>query len=166
MALIAMILGIVAASGSLAWGYHLGGFDDLAFILALTGVVWLVFELRGWLRIGSLALLVYIATAAWGLWMGLPSSLMVVGAVAGLLAWDLSGFMRRMKRASPHDDLRGMEARHLARVSIVAAISLVIAGVAAFVRVRLPFEVAVGLVILGALGLTRLVLWIQRENDL
>ena len=59
-----------------------------------------------------------------------------------------------------------MQARHLGRVSIVAALSLVIAGIAAFVHVRLPFEVAVGLTLLGTLGLTRLVMWIQRENDL
>lgn len=166
MSLVAIILSIMAASGSLVWGWWLGGMEGAARALAAAGALWLISEWRRWRWFGSLALLVFIAAAAYGLWLGLPSSLMLIGAVGALLGWDLSAFQTRMRRASPHDDVSGMERRHLGRVSIVAALSLVIAGVAAYVRVRLPFEVAVGLTILGALGLTRLVMWIQRENDL
>ncbi len=166
MSLVAMILSIIIAAGSLAWGWWLGGMSGAAQWLAAAGAAWLVSEWRRWRWFGSLALLVFIAAAAYGLWSGLPSSLMLIGAVAALLGWDLSAFLQRMRRASPRDDLRGMEARHLGRASIVAALALVIAGIAAFVRVRLPFEVAVGLTLLGTLGLTRLVMWIQRENDL
>jgi len=166
MSLVAMVLSIMAASGALVWGLWLGGMEGAARWLAAAGAVWLLSEWRRVRWVGSLALLLFIGTAAYGLWLGLPSGLMIIGAVAGLLGWDLSAFLQRMRRASPHDDLHSMEARHLGRVSIVAALALAIAGIAAYVRVRLPFEVAVGLAILATLGLTRLVMWIQRENDL
>lgn len=166
MSLVAMVLSIMTASGALVWGWWLGGMEGAARWLAAAGALWLLSEWRRLRWVGSLVLLVFIGAAAYGLWLGLPASLMLIGAVAALLGWDLSAFLQRMRRASPHDDLRGMERRHLGRVSIVAALSLVIAGLAAFVRVRLPFEVAVGLALLGTLGLTRLVMWIQRENDL
>lgn len=166
MSLVMMMLGIVIASGCLAWGYVLGDMGEAARWLVIAGGVWLVIEWRRFRWAGSLILLIFVAAAAYGLWIGLPASLMLIGAVAALLGWDLSAFLNRMRLASPHDDLRGMESRHMARVIIVAVLSLVIAGIAAFVRVRLSFEVAVGLTLLGALGLTRLVMWIQRENDL
>ena len=166
MSLFAMVLGIIIAAGSLGWGYSAGNLDGAARWLIIAGGIWLLGEWQRWRWLGSLILLIFIGAAAYGLWMGLPSSLMLIGAVAALLGWDLSAFLQRIRLASQYDDIRMLEARHLGRVSIVAALSLVIAGIAAYVHVRLPFEVAVGLTLLGTLGLTRLVMWIQRENDL
>lgn len=56
-----------------------------------------------------------------------------------------------------------MERRHLERVGIVAALGLGIALMSLFIRInRLAFEVAVGLVLLAALGLTRLVIGLRK----
>jgi hypothetical protein len=151
---------------SLSWSYWISGLTGVATWLIVAGGLWLLGEWRRASWIASLALLFFVGAAAAGLWIGLPPSLMVIGAVAGLLGWDLSGFARRMRRASRTDDLHGIEMRHLARAAIVAAIALVIAGITAFFRIRIPFELAVLLAIMGAMGLTRLVFWIQRENDL
>jgi hypothetical protein len=80
-----------------------------------------------------------------------------------LLGWDLSDFARRLSYASPKDDILGMERRHLERAGIVALLGLGLAWLSVVIRVeRLPFEVAVGLVLLAALGLTRLVLGLRR----
>ncbi len=166
MSVIVMFLSIIAASGSLAYAYSLGGPGNVSNWLLVAGGFWLFCEWRRWRWPGSLVLLVFVAAAAYGLWMQLPASLMLIGAVGALLGWDLSAFQKRMRLASAHDDLRLIEARHLGRVSIVAAVSLIIAGIAAFVRIRIPFELAVILALLGAIGLTRLAIWIQRENDL
>lgn len=161
-----MVLSIVAASGALAWGYSLGGLEGAGRWILIAGALWLLAQWRRLTWVGSLVLLIFIGAAAVGLWIGLPPSLMVIGAVGGLLGWDLAGFLQRMRRASPFDDVHAMELRHLGRVSIVAAISLVIAGLSLIVHIRIPFEVAVALALLGALGLTRLAVWLQRENDL
>jgi hypothetical protein len=56
-----------------------------------------------------------------------------------------------------------MEIRHLERAGIVAALGLGLALLSVFVRLqRLAFEVAVVLVLLAALGLTRLVIGLRR----
>jgi hypothetical protein len=62
------------------------------------------------------------------------------------------------------DDIRSMEIRHLERVGIVAALGLGLALLSAVLRFeRLAFEVAVGLLLLAALGLTRLVIGLRRS---
>ena len=56
-----------------------------------------------------------------------------------------------------------MERRHLERAGIVALLGFGLAWLSVVIRIeRLPFEVAVGLVLLAALGLTRLVLQLRR----
>jgi hypothetical protein len=160
-----MVVSIVAATGALAWGYSAANLVEPARWFVLAGALWLLAQWRRWSWISSLVLLVFVAAAAFGLWIGLPPSLMVIGAVGGLLGWDLADFLRRLRFAAPSDDGHAMELRHLARVSIVAAISLVIAGVSAIVHIRIPFELAVILALVGTLGLTRLVAWLQRSME-
>ena len=56
-----------------------------------------------------------------------------------------------------------MERRHLERVVIVAALGFGLALLSLYIRInRLAFEVAVGLVLLAVLGLTRLVIGLRR----
>jgi hypothetical protein len=56
-----------------------------------------------------------------------------------------------------------MERRHLARVGIVALLGGGLAYLSAVIQIRrLAFEVAVGLILLAALGVTRLVLRLRK----
>jgi hypothetical protein len=69
----------------------------------------------------------------------------------------------RLSYAAPTDDIQGMERRHLERVGIVAALGFGIALLSVYIHInRLAFEVAVGLVLLAALGLTRLVIGLRK----
>ena len=87
----------------------------------------------------------------------------LLAALGGLLGWDLSDFARRLSYAAPTDDVIGMERRHLERVGIVAALGFGLAILSLYIHVkRLAFEVAVGLVLLAALGLTRLVMRLRK----
>ncbi len=160
-----MVAGIVIGSASLAYGYSLAGLDAPARWFLLLGGFWLIAQWRRWNWAASIALLIFVAAAAFGLWINLPASLMVLGAVGGLLGWDMADFARRLRFASATDDLRGLEMRHLARVLIVAIVSLLIAGIVSLVRIRLPFELAVVLALVAVFGLTRLAAWLQRRND-
>lgn len=68
-----------------------------------------------------------------------------------------------MSYAAPMDDTQGMERRDLERVGIVAALGLGLALLSVFIHIRrLAFEVAVGLVLLATLGLTRLVIGLRK----
>jgi hypothetical protein len=163
MTLVAFILCVVLGIGSLAWGYAAQGLIDGARWLLLMGVLWLFAQWRGWKWYAPLALLVTIFAAAYGLWIELAFGWMVLGAVGGLLAWDLTDFSQRLNLASATDDVLGLERRHVARVGIVAGLGGILAIIAMAVHVRFSFEVVVGLVVLAVLGLTRLIATLKKD---
>lgn len=136
--------------------------EDARWFILLAGV-WIFAHFRKWYGFSSIALILVIAAAAYGVWLEYPAVWMLLGAVGGLLGWDLSDFARRLEAASPMDDIRSMEIRHLERVGIVAALGLGLALLSVVLRFeRLAFEVAVGLLLLAALGLTRLVIGLRK----
>jgi hypothetical protein len=125
--------------------------------------LWLFMHFRKWYWFSSIALLIMVLAAAYGVWLGYSTLWMVLGGVGGLLGWDLSDFSRRLSYAAPMDDTRTMERRHLERAGIVAALGLGLALLSSIIHFqRLAFEVAVGLLILAVLGLTRLVIGLRR----
>lgn len=163
MTIIALILSILLGVVSLAIGYLQAGLSTSTFLLLLLGVIWFVSQFRKWYWFSSIALLLIVFAAAYGVWRELPTVWMLLGALGGLLGWDLSDFARRLSYASPMDDTRSMERLHLERVGIVAALGFGLAILSVVIRVeRLAFEVAVVLVLLAALGLTRLVIGLRK----
>lgn len=163
MTLIALIISVLLGIVSLAVGYSQGGASTYSFLFLLLAGSWLVTHFRKWYWFSSIALLLIVFAAAYGVWREFPTVWMLLGALGGLLGWDLSDFARRLSYASPMDDTRGMERLHLERVGIVAVLGFGLAILSIIIRVeRLAFEVAVGLVLLAALGLTRLVIGLRR----
>ena len=163
MTIIALILSILLGVVSLAIGYLQAGVSTYTFLFLLLGAIWLVTHFRKWYWFSSLALFLIVIAAAYGVWSEFSMVWMLLGALGGLLAWDLSDFARRLSYAAATDDVAGMEQRHLARVGIVAALGFGLALLSLYIRInRLAFEVAVGLVLLAALGLTRLVIGLRK----
>lgn len=160
---IALALSILLGTVSLAIGYGQGGATAYSRWLLVLAAVWLFAHFRKWYWFSSVALVVILAAAAYGVWLEYPAVWMILGAVGGLLGWDLSDFARRLSYASPMDDTRTLELRHLERAGIVAALGLGLALLSVVIRFqRLAFEVAVALLLLAALGLTRLVIGLRK----
>lgn len=163
MTLIALILSILLGNASLATGYFQAGAIAYPRWFLLLAVLWLLAYFWKQYWFSSVALLVMVLAAGYGVWQGYATVWMLLGAVSGLLGWDLSDFARRLSYAAPMDDTRGLERRHLERVAIVAVLGLGLALLSVFIHFRrLAFEVAVGLVLLAALGLTRLVIGLRK----
>lgn len=163
MTLVALILSILLGTASLAMGYGQAGATDYPRWFLFLAVIWLFAHFRKWYWFSSIALLIIVVGAAYGVWREFPTVWMLLGAVGGLLGWDLSDFARRLSYAAPMDDTRGMERRHLERAGIVAALGVGLALLSIYIRInRLAFEVAVGLLLLAALGLTRLVIGLRK----
>ena len=163
MTLVAMVLSIVLGTSSLAYGYSQAGLINPARWFILLGIIWLLAHWRKYYWFSSVALFVTLIAAAFGIWVEFPTMWMLLGALGGLLGWDLSDFARRLSYAASTDDIVGMERRHLARVGIVAALGFGLALLSLYVHInRLAFEVAVGLVLLAVLGLTRLVMGLRK----
>jgi hypothetical protein len=158
MTIIAFVLSILLGTISLAIGYLQGGVSSYSLWFLLLAAIWLGTHFRKWYWFSSIALLIVIIAAAYGVWSEFPTVWMLLGALGGLLGWDLSDFARRLSYAAPMDDTRGLERLHLERVGIVATLGFGLAILSLFVRIhRLAFEVAVGLILIAALGLTRLI---------
>jgi len=163
MTIVALVLSILLGTISLAIGYLQGGIAGDSLWFLLLAAVWLIAHFRKWYWFSSIALLVIILAAAFGVWQEYSTVWMLLGALGGLLGWDLSDFARRLSYAAPMDDTRGLERLHMERVGIVAALGLGLALLSVFIHIqRLAFEVAVGLVLLAALGLTRLVIGLRK----
>ena len=104
-----------------------------------------------------------ILGAAYGVWNHFPAVWMLLGALGGLLGWDLADFSRRLSYSSPMDDIAGMERRHLERAGIVTVLGVGIALLSAVIQVnRLAFEVAVGLELLAAFVLAWALIRLRR----
>jgi hypothetical protein len=163
MTIVTLVLSILLGTISLAIGYAQGGVAGYSLWFLLLAAVWLIAHFRKWYWFSSIALLVIIMAAAFGVWQEFSTVWMLFGALGGLLGWDLSDFARRLSYAAPMDDTRGMERLHMERVGIVAVLGLGLALLSVFIHIqRLAFEVAVGLVLLAALGLTRLVIGLRK----
>jgi hypothetical protein len=163
MTIITLVISILLGMISLAIGYTQAGIVGYSLWFFLLAVAWFVTHVRKWYWFSSIALLLTVCAAAYGVWREAPTVWMLLGALGGLLGWDLSDFARRLSYASPMDDTRSMERLHLERVGIVAALGFGLAILSVVIRVeRLAFEVAVGLVLLAVLGLTRLVIGLRK----
>ena len=144
-------------------GYGQAGAADISRWFLVLAALWLFAHFRKWYWFSSIALIITVLAAAYGVWREFPTVWMLLGAVGGLLGWDLSDFVRRLGFASPIDDTRSMERRHLERAGIVAVLGIGLALLSLYVHIhRLAFEVAVGLLLLAALGLTRLVIGLRK----
>lgn len=163
MTFIALILSILLGTASLAMGYRQAGANGYVIWFLLLAALWLAAHVRKYYWFSSIALLLLVVAAAYGVWREFPTVWMLLGALGGLLGWDLSDFARRLSYASPMDDTRTMQRRHLERVGIVAALGIGLALLSLYIRInRLAFEVAVGLLLLAVLGLTRLVIGLRK----
>lgn len=159
------MLSVLAGSAALAWAFSHAGFDGAARVPLGLGFTWLIAQWLRWKWFAALGLFAFLAFAAYGLWIGLPSSLMILGALGGLLAWDLADFSVRLAYAAPRDDVRGMELRHIGRLLIMAVLGTALAALSAILQVRLTFELVLALVILTAVGLAQLVRWLQSRGE-
>lgn len=163
MTVIAMVMSIMLGTGSIAYGYVQAGLTDPARWFVWLAVLWILSHWRKIYWGSSVAFVLVIAGAAYGVWNNFTTLWMLLGALGGLLGWDLADFARRLSYAAPTDDIRSLERRHIARVGVVAALGAGLAWLSVVIQIdRLAFEVAVALVLLAALGLARLVMRLRR----
>jgi hypothetical protein len=160
--LVALLSSIVISSVSLVWGYAQSGFTSFSVWILILGAGWLVTVWQRWNWYSSFALLVSTILAALGLWYGFSPGWMFAGGIFALFAWDMTDFRQRLRGMADDDDTRGLERRHLARISLLAFIGLAFASVAMLVRVQFTFEWSALLVIVTLLGLGQLVSWLRR----
>lgn len=163
MTIIALVLTIILGTGSLFYGFYEQGMVEAAHWVLVLGGVWLVSQWFRWNWFSSLALFASIVFAAIGLWVSAFFGWMAAGAVFALFAWDMSDFRQRMRFISQDDDARGMERRHIARLSLLTLLGLIFLSIASVLQFKFTFEWGVFLVIVILIGLAQLVGWFKKQ---
>ena len=161
MTLVALIFSIVISSASLAWGYALGGYGSFSIWIILLGAGWLLAIWQRWHWYSTLALPVITILSALGLWFGFVPGWLFAGGIFALFAWDMAEFRLRLISMAKDDDTRGIERRHLARVSLLTLAGLALASITMLLRLQFTFEWIVFLVAVALLGLAQLVVWFR-----
>ena len=104
MSYFAFVISVLVGVGSLTYAYASTGLDGLVRGLLVLGALWLFAGWKRWTWFSVIAILVTVALAGFGLWIELSPGWMIAGALGGLLAWDLSDFMRRLQYLHFSDD--------------------------------------------------------------
>jgi hypothetical protein len=160
--LIALLSSIVISSASLAWGFSQSGLASFSTWIIILGAGWLFAIWQEWKWYSSFALFLSTVSAAFGLWFGFIPGWLFAGGIFALFAWDMTDFRLRLRGMSKDDVTRGIERRHLLRVSLLALIGLFLASIAMLVRTQFTFEWGVLLATVILLELGQLVGWLKR----
>ncbi|MBI5953755.1 MAG: hypothetical protein HY865_19035 [Chloroflexi bacterium] len=163
MTLVALLSSIVISSATLAWGFAQSGFTSFSVWIIILGLGWLLAIWQRWFWYSPFALIVVTVLAALGLGFGFPSNWLFAGGIFALVAWDMTDFRRRLVLMAKNDNTRGIERRHLLRVSLLALAGLGLASITAFLSLRqFTFEWGALLVLVILLGLGQLVGWFRK----
>lgn len=162
MTLIALLSSIMISSAALAWGYAQSGFTSFAVWAIILGLGWLLSISQRWFWVSSFALIVVTILAALGLLFGFSPGWLFAGGIFALFAWDMTDFRQRLVLMAKNDSTRGVERRHLLRVSLLSLAGLALASIAMLLRWQFTFEWGVFLVAVILLGLGQLVGWLRK----
>lgn len=163
MSYFAFVVSVLMGVGSIAYAYAGVGLTPLVRGLLILGALWLFAGRKHWTWFSTIVLLLLVTLAGIGLWYGLSPGWMISGTLGGLMAWDLTDFMRRLRFAPLMDDTRVLERRHLTRLTIMALVGVFLASIAMWVRLEFTFAWGVVLTLVVVLGVTQLVAWLRRS---
>ncbi|NOT03274.1 MAG: hypothetical protein HOP27_01605 [Anaerolineales bacterium] len=163
MTRVALISSILIGIGSLAWGYSEIGLNAVTRWIIILGAAWLVTLWNGVRWFSSFALVLVILASAFGLWFRFAPGWMFSGGIFALVAWDLTRFRQRLIFLPAREDKRGMERRHIARLSLLSLIGLFIASITMFLRGAFTNEWGVLLLIVTVLDLAQLIGWLRKR---
>lgn len=155
------VFSVLLGIGSLAYAY--ASFGLLVRGLLVFGALWLFAGWKRWTWFSAIAMLVIVILAGFGMWFGVSPGWMIAGCLGGLLAWDLTDFMRRLRFAPIGEDLRTLKRHHMTRLTIIALIGAALASIPMLIRLEFTFAWGVVLTLIAIMGLTQLVAWLRRS---
>ena len=163
MTRVALISSILIGIWSLAWGYSQIGLDAVTWWIIILGAAWLITAWNGVRWFSSFALALVILASAFGLWFRFAPGWMFSSVIFALVAWDLARFRQRLIFLPAREDKRGMERRHIARLSLLSLVGLFIASITMFLRGAFINEWGALLLIVTVLDLAQLIVWLRKR---
>jgi hypothetical protein len=83
-------------------------------------------------------------------------------AIFALVAWDMTELRTKLHFLSPREDARGIERRHVARVSLLALGGLLVASIFILWWRQWNLEWGYFLLSVTLLGLTQIIAWFRK----
>ncbi|MBT3314031.1 MAG: hypothetical protein HN390_05415 [Anaerolineae bacterium] len=163
MSYIALAINLLLGTSALAWGYYDGGYPNVSSAILAIGLFWGISIWRRWRWFAKIGFIAYTLSAAVGLWLNLPFGWMLAGGVGGLLVYDLSAFIYRLRFAAPGEDVKRLSLAHLARLGLLIVLTLIFSSIAMLWQSAFSFEWAVFLGLASVWGLSLLVRWMLRK---
>ena len=140
-----------------AWVYYQANLLGLMVGSILSGVMWLIAFETDWEKASSVGFVLGMAANGYATWYFHPPSVLILGALACLGAWDLTQWQRWLSLAAQEDDTTGLNQRHVQNLLVL----LMLAGIVSFVMVNFPLKIGfwtgVSLLVLAFVGLVQLV---------
>ena len=165
MTLFALLFSIVFGIGSLAFGYHLAGFPLFARWIIYFGILWLIAVWQRWRWFAYIGIAFNLLAAALGLWLlNFSPGWMFAGAIGGLLTFDLTLFWNRIRFIDSDDERRGLESRHLVRISILTILGMTFASLAMFIKRQFTFEWGMVWIVILVFGFIPLIYWFRNRS--
>lgn len=178
----------ILSTGFLASGLFANGLPWFGAGVICFGILWIAGLALGWKWIPSIGLIIGYGVAAYALLQipasGLGSNLpggtsmisgqgrpgiaevvFLLGALFALVSWDAAEFQFRLVLASKEDDTRALEQRHLLRLLTIFAGGGILSIVVLTLHLRPSFEWIMILMIFAVWGISRMVDWLQKENQ-
>ncbi|HNN13614.1 MAG TPA: hypothetical protein PKL78_08655 [Anaerolineales bacterium] len=160
-----LYVSILYSAGSLAWGYlSYAGNGAVVFWIVTFGIFWLAAAWKRWRWVSTIGIVLALPLAVIGLWLNIVAGWMFGGAIFALLAWDLTEFQRKMKFMPAREDIRGMERRHLMRISLVTLIGLGLASIFMLLRGQIDTEWSLYVLSVGLLEALQMFGWLGRPK--
>lgn len=159
----ALIFILLIGVGSVAWGFYNGGYLNFAFAILGVGILWGWSIWRRWNWFSGIGLIAFTVAAAAGLWLNLFFGWMLIGGVCGLLVYDLSAFVNRIRYSVPGEDTQRLKRSHLTRLGLLVVLIVIFSSVAMLWQSAFSFEGAIFLGLAGVWGVSILVRWMIRN---
>ena len=163
---IGLVVSITISTAAISVSFLTASLWVPAAVVILLGIVWIGAYISGrgpWITWAMTGL--FTAAAAVGAWLELRAFLLVVGLTAAVSAWDLDHHRRNMENADLVERRTLVDQRHVRRLAVVDAISLIAALAALRVRIRLSFSVAILLGLVALIGLSRVMTFLRSEDE-
>ncbi len=159
---VALFSSVLLGVGSLARGYSEIGLDAVTRWIFILGALWLITLWNGAGWFSALALVLVFLASAFGLWFRFAPGWMFAGGIFTLIAWDLTRFRQRLIFLPAREDKRGVERRHIARLSYLSLIGLFIASITMFLRGAFTNEWGILLLTVLVLESLQLIAWLRK----
>jgi len=144
---------LLISAGSITSGYLVAGYWMVLPALLGMGLLYLLASRGSDFRAASVLLLGSIILSAIGIMARLASSLMLVGSISALAAWDLMLFNQKMRDIEHREGSALLEQYHIRSLAIALAAGCLLSLAAGNITLNLPFAVVLLLCVLAIGGL-------------